>query len=450
MDLFESASERYRETTMPLSARMRPRRLVDIIGQDAVVDVGSTLRAAVEAGSVPSVLFFGPPGTGKTSIAFALAAETNCTLVSMSAVSATVKDVRDVIHGAHMRTATGAGRTILFLDEIHRFNKAQQDALLPAVEDGSIILFGATTENPFFELNAPLLSRLLIVRLEPLTDEATKIILARAVEHPDGLKGDVGADDDAFRMIAEWAAGDARRALNLLERSATLARSKAGDAEPIWIDVETVRSAASSPRGAYDKQGDWHYDLASALIKSIRGSDPDAALYYLAAMLAGGEDPLFIARRMIVLASENIGNADPLAIIVAVSVFEACERVGSPECDLNLAHAVTYLSCAPKSNASYIGLQRAREAVQHNRVEVPSFLRDSHHPGARTLGHGEGYVYPHDRDGHFEPVGYLPNGLKGSTFYQPSREGLEREISERLTAWRSAIRDVEAEDDLTR
>jgi len=413
-DLFSDAAAQRAGEVAPLAQRLRPRTLDEFVGQVHVLGEGSALRLAIGEDRVRSSIFYGPPGSGKTTLARIVAASTGSAFEEMSAVSATVKDVREVLARARERLGTGGRRTILFLDEIHRFNKAQQDALLPAVEEGLVTLVGATTENPYFEVNSALLSRCQIYELEPLSFEEMQEIVRRGAR-------EVGAElpDGLVALTAQRSGGDARSALNIVELAAETAR-----AEGAPVSEAHVEDAARKRPVVYDKDADAHYDFTSAFIKSMRGSDPDAAVYYLAAMLEGGEDARFVARRMIVLASEDIGNADPRALLVAVAAAQAVEHVGLPEARLNLAQAAIYLARAPKSNASYVAINEATADVrEHGNVRPPKSLRDASYYG-RRLGHGEGYVYPHDDPRGFE-VDYLPEELKGRTYYRPSGNGEE-------------------------
>ena len=414
-DLFSDAAKARLTDLAPLAMRLRPSTLDEFVGQEQVLGKDSALRLAIAADRVGSMILYGPPGSGKTTLARIVAHTTGAHFEELSAVSATVKDVREVLAAARERLGAEGRRTILFLDEIHRFNKAQQDALLPAVEEGLVTLIGATTENPYFEVNSALLSRTQIYELEPLSEEE----LATVVERGAAQLG-VDLPADLVMLVAQRAGGDARNALNILELATQTAMS--GDQIPT---AEQIEDAARKRPLVYDKGGDAHYDFISAFIKSMRGSDPDAAVYYLAAMIEGGEDPRFIARRMIVLASEDIGNADPRALQVAVAAAQAVEHVGLPEARLNLSQAAIYLARAPKSNASYVAIKEATQDVrEHGHLRPPDELRDASYYGAKKLGRGQGYIYPHTDPAGFA-VDYLPEELRGRTYYRPSGAGEE-------------------------
>jgi putative ATPase len=415
-DLFSDAAHERLPETAPLALRMRPQTLDDFVGQEQVLGEGSALRLAIGEDRVSSSIVYGPPGSGKTTLARVIANSTGAVFEELSAVSASVKDVREVIASARERLGAHGQRTILFLDEIHRFNKAQQDALLPAVEEGTVTLIGATTENPYFEVNSALLSRSQIYELEPLSNEDLVVIVRRGM-------AEIGAEvsDELVEHIASRSGGDARNALNILELAWSTAQ-----AEGVPISEDHVEDAARKRPLVYDKGGDAHYDFTSAFIKSMRASDPDASVYYLAAMLEGGEDPRFIARRMVILASEDVGNADPRALLVAVAAAHAVEHVGLPEVQLTLAQAAIYLARAPKSNAVIVALRDAQADVkEHGHVRPPDALRDTHYYGAKKLGRGKGYIYPHTDPRGFE-VDNLPEPLKGKKYYRPSGSGEEK------------------------
>jgi putative ATPase len=432
-DLFSPAAEDALAQTAPLAARLRPRTLGDIIGQDHLLGPGQPLRTLVEADRLSSVILWGPPGTGKTTLAQAIAAHTSKAFEQLSAVSAGVKDVRDVLERAKHRLGERGQGTILFLDEVHRFTKSQQDALLPGVETGLITLIGATTENPFFEVNPPLLSRSTLFRLYPLDQDAARLLLEK------GLRAEgAGADDDALDHLAGHANGDGRHVLTSLEVAVAIARARhraavdgAGAANEPVVTLADAEAALGTKALRYGR--DEHYDVISAFIKSMRGSDPDAALYWLARMLEAGEDARFIARRIVIAASEDVGEADPMALVVAVAAAHAVEHVGLPEAQLNLAQAVVHLATAPKSNRSALGIWSAREDVRHGpSVEVPVHLRDAHYLGAQKLGHGVGYDYPHDHPEGWVPQQHLPDEISDRRYYDPSDHGFEQEIRTRM------------------
>ncbi|BDZ52934.1 replication-associated recombination protein A [Agromyces marinus] len=435
----------------PLAVRMRPRSLDEVAGQRHLLGPGSPLVALAadrtgESGAV-SVILWGPPGTGKTTLAQAIARSSGRRFVELSAVTAGVRDVRQVMEAARADRDLYGVSTVLFLDEIHRFTKAQQDALLPGVENGWVILVAATTENPSFSVISPLLSRSLLLTLETLDDDDLAMLVDRAVDDPRGLGGRVELAPEARAAIVRLASGDARRALTALEAASTSALSEAADAggadaapAPV-VTPEVVARAVDRALLRYDRDGDEHYDVISAFIKSVRGSDVDAALHYLARMIEAGEDPRFIARRIIVLASEDIGMADPTALGVAVAAADAVQFIGMPEGRIPLAQAVVHLATAPKSNAAYLGIDAALADVRAGRAgRVPKHLRDAHYPGAKRLGHGKGYVYPHD-----DPIGvvgqqYLPDPLRGAVYYTPTEHGNERDVGSRLAKLRRIVR----------
>ncbi len=413
----------------PLPVRIRPRSLDELVGQEHLLAEGSTLRSAIDSGEPHSAIFYGPPGSGKTTLARIIATASRGAFEEVSAVAAGRAEVRAVIERAEQRRRAADEPTIFFLDEIHRFNKAQQDALLPAVEEGLVTLIGATTENPYFEVIAALLSRCQIYELRPLEPRHLEQLLRRALADPErGIADPPPIDDEAIELIASRSDGDARIALTALERAVETARAGAHA-----VDLETAEDALQRKALTYDREGDRHYDYISAWIKATRASDPDASLYYLAVMLEGGEDPRFIARRMVILASEDVGNADPQALVVANAAAAAVDRVGLPECRLNLAQAAVYLALAPKSNASYRGIQRATAHVrEHGAKPPPSYLQDAHYPGARKLGRGLGYVYPHDEPGGVADQPVMPEGLESERFYEPADRGFEQELRRRL------------------
>jgi putative ATPase len=431
-DLFSDAADQRLAARAPLAARLRPRTLDEIIGQQHLIGPGAPLRTLIESDRLTSAILWGPPGTGKTTLASVVAAVTAKHFVPLSAVSAGVKDVREVVDGARRLLGEQGRGTILFLDEVHRFNRSQQDALLPSVEEGLLVLIGATTENPFFQVNAPLLSRSTLWRLEPLSNEELAMVVARGADAEGG-----SVEPDAVAALVGLADGDARAVLTTLEVALALAGSR-----PVTIeDVERARHSRLQHYGE-----DAHYDQVSAFIKSVRGSDPDAGLYWLARMLESGEDARFIARRLVILASEDIGEADPLALVVADAAARAVEFVGLPEAQLNLAQAVVHLATAPKSNRVTVALGRAQRDVREGpRGEVPTHLRDAHYRSAAAIGHGEGYVYPHDEPGAFTQQRYLPDELGGAVYYEPSDRGHEAVVAERLRGWRQGPESESAE-----
>ena len=437
-DLFSHAATERLARRAPLAVRMRPQNLDDIVGQGHLLDSGRAFRTLVEADRLTSVILWGPPGTGKTTLAQLVARSTAKVFVQLSAVTATVKDVREVLAEAEHRLGAQERGTILFLDEVHRFNKAQQDALLPSVESGLVVLIGATTENPFFEVNPPLLSRSTLFRLHALDDQAVLTLLRRGLRF-EGAEG----DEDAIAHLAARAAGDGRHALMLLEVAVVLAGARGA---PVNVTLDDVEQAANAKALRHGR--DAHYDVVSAFIKSIRGSDADAGLYWLARMLDAGEDARFIARRLVILASEDVGMADPLGLIVADAAARAVEFVGLPEAQLNLAHAVVHLATAPKSNRVTLALGRAQaDARAGGTGEVPMHLRDAHYKGAQTLGHGAEYSYPHDDPTGWIPQQYRPTEVLDHVYYEPSGHGHEREIAQRMNTRSSDTLADEVDDE---
>lgn len=437
--LFEKSETDHLLGAQPLAARMRPRKLSEFAGQQHFLGEGKLLRRLLASDRLGSVIFYGPPGTGKTTLARLLATESKRKFVQLSAVTSGVKEVREVLNQAKDDLAGGGERTLLFIDEIHRFSKAQQDVLLPDVEEGVVTLVGATTSNPFFAVNSALVSRSQVFEFQALSVEEIKAVLRRALaDRERGLaKYDVRMAEDALEFLARASDGDARRALAALEIGVLSA-----DQQPIEFSRELAAESVQRKAGAYDATGDEHYDTISALIKSVRGSDPDAGMYWLARMLEAGEDVRFLCRRLVILASEDVGNADPQALPLAVAAMQACEFVGQPECQLPLAQCVAYLACAPKSNASTVAIGEARSDVREGRVlPVPVHLRDGHYAGAKRMGHGVGYEYAHDAEGGVAEQDYL--GVERE-YYRPVARGFEAELAERLAGIRARLRGGEA------
>ena len=438
MDLFEYMNEKKKASEAPLASRLRPRTLSEIVGQKHILAPDKLLYRAIQADRISSLIFYGPPGTGKTTIAKVIAGTTSSSFQQINATSAGKKDMEEVVSEAKQILAMYGQKTILFIDEIHRFNKGQQDYLLPFVEDGTIILIGATTENPYFEVNSALLSRSMIFELKPLSAEDILVLIKRAVSDEERGMGSYGAklDEDAARFLADVADGDARRALNAIELAVlTTPRDGGGD---IHITLEVAEECIQKRAVRYDKDGDNHYDTISAFIKSMRGSDPDAAVYYLARMLYAGEDIKFIARRIMICASEDVGMADPNALVVAAAAAQAVERIGMPESQIILSHAAIYVATAPKSNSAVNAIFAATEDVKKQKiVTIPPHLQDAHYGGAARLGHGLTYKYAHDYEEHYVKQQYLPDELVGARYYEPGELGPEKDRAERLKRLRS-------------
>ncbi|MBR0106699.1 MAG: replication-associated recombination protein A [Lachnospiraceae bacterium] len=439
-DLFGYMSGLKKEKEAPLAARMRPETLDEVVGQQHIIGEGTLLYRAIKADKLSSIILYGPPGTGKTTIAKVIAHTTRGIFCQINATSAGKKDMEEVVRQAKDNLGMYGKKTILFIDEIHRFNKAQQDYLLPFVEDGTIVLIGATTENPYFEVNSALISRSIVFELKPLTKEETKTLILRAVNDP--VKGlgsfHVTIDDDALDFLADVAGGDARVALNAIELAALttdpeLRPDGADGSGQIRVTLGIAENCVQKRAIRYEKSGDNHYDTISAFIKSMRGSDPDAAVYYLARMLYAGEDIKFIARRIMICASEDVGNADPQALQVAVAAAQAVERIGLPESRIILAHAAIYVACAPKSNAVVVAIDQAdRHVREHDVKTVPPHLQDAHYHGHEALGRGIGYKYAHDFPGNYVEQQYLPDEVVGTVFYRPGENGYEKQIGEHL------------------
>ena len=430
MDLFDYMREQKMEGESPLASRLRPTSLEEVVGQRHIIGKDKLLYRAIKADKLGSVIFYGPPGTGKTTLAKVIANTTSAEFTQLNATVAGKKDMEEIVRGAKERLGMYGKKTILFVDEIHRFNKGQQDYLLPFVEDGTLSLIGATTENPYFEVNGALISRSLIFELKPLEKEDIKILLKRAVYDKNKGMGsfDAEIDEEALDFLADISGGDARNALNAIELGIlTTQRSEDGK---IYITLDVASECIQKRVVRYDKAGDNHYDTISAFIKSMRGSDPDAAVYYLAKMLYAGEDVKFIARRIMICAAEDVGNADPMALTVAVSAAQAVERIGMPESQIILSQAASYVACAPKSNSACNAIFAAMDSVKNTKTTVPVHLQDAHYRGHENLGHGIGYKYAHDYPNHYVEQQYLPNEIKDAKFYIPSENGYEKKIRE--------------------
>lgn len=438
MDLFDYMSEKKKESESPLASRMRPVTLEEVVGQEHIIGKDKLLYRAIKADKLGSIIFYGPPGTGKTTLAKVIANTTSAKFTQLNATTAGKKDMEEVIRQAKESLGMYGEKTILFVDEIHRFNKGQQDYLLPFVEDGTIILIGATTENPYFEVNGALISRSIIFELKPLEKEDIKKLLKRAVTDKNKGLGsfDVVLEEDAEDFLADISGGDARAALNAIELG-VLTTNPGADGK-VHIDLDTASECIQKRVVRYDKSGDQHYDTISAFIKSMRGSDPDAAVYYLARMLYAGEDIKFIARRIMICASEDVGNADPEALQVAVSAALAAERIGMPEAAIILSQAVTYVASAPKSNAACNAVFEAMDSVKNHKTTIPVHLQDAHYKGSSKMGHGVGYKYAHDYPNHYVKQQYLPDEIKDTVFYRPSEMGYEQKIREHLLHLRAS------------
>ncbi|MDR2748948.1 MAG: replication-associated recombination protein A [Bifidobacteriaceae bacterium] len=442
-DLFSEIDNSKIQKTFPLAARMRPKKVSDILGQDKVLYPGSPLRRLIDSKSdenANSVILWGPPGSGKTTIANLIANDKNIHFSQLSAVTSGVNDIREVVENARSRLLTSSRKTILFVDEVHRFSKSQQDALLPSVENSIITLIAATTENPSFSIITPLISRSLVIRLEAISEKDVKKVINRAIRSKDGLDSKVSIDKKALDNLVRLSAGDARRALNFLEAAASnVKNSNSNTAKNNVIDNKLLEKIVDENIISYDAAGDEHYDVASAFIKSLRGSDVDAALHYLARMISGGEDPRFIARRLIIAAAEEVGMADPNALSIAVAAAQSVQLIGLPEARIPLAQAVIYIATAPKSNSAYLAIDKALEDIQTKNIgKVPPHLRDTHYKGAKSYGHGSGYIYAHDKPYDIAAQQYLPDALLGSIYYNPKSNGEEKVIQKRI----KNIRDI--------
>ncbi|MDP3058986.1 MAG: replication-associated recombination protein A [bacterium] len=438
MNIFQLKAQERIGKNAPLAERMRPLTIDEFVGQEKILGQGRQLRHAIMADQLKSAIFYGPPGTGKTTLARIIANSTSSYFESLNAVTSGVADIRRITSEASVRIGEVGQRTLVFIDEIHRFNKGQQDALLPAVEKGLVVLIGATTENPFFSVNAPLLSRSRVFKLEPLTSNDLHIIAKRALTDVERGLGEQNPimSEEVLQHLVNMCGGDARALLNALELAVgSVLPNEAGKR---LLTLHSIEEAIGQRAVVYDKAGDKHYHIISAFIKSMRGSDPDGALYWLAAMVNAGEDPRYIARRMMICASEDIGLADPRALQIAVAAAQAVEFLGMPEGRIPLSQAVVYLATAPKSNSAYLAIEEALAAINNgSSLEVPKHLRDASYSGAKTFGYGQGYQYPHDFPGHFVKQSYLPHAIEGSAFYRPTDQGYERTINERLAYWKT-------------
>lgn len=434
MDLLEYMNEKNKEKESPLASRLRPQTLDEVVGQEHIIGKDKLLYRAIKADKLSSILLYGPPGTGKTTLAKVIAGTTKADFLQINATAAGKKDMQEVVEKAKENIGMYGRKTILFIDEIHRFNKGQQDYLLPFVEDGTVILIGATTENPYFEVNGALISRSVIFELHPLSQENIKELLLRAVNDVERGLGSYHAviEEEALEFLADISGGDARAALNAIELG--VLTTKRSDDEKIHITTQVAEECIQKRTLRYDKDGDSHYDTISAFIKSMRGSDPDAAIYYLARMLYAGEDIKFIARRIMICAAEDVSNADPQALVVATQAAQAVERIGMPESQIILAQAASYVACAPKSNSAVTAIGEAMQYVaSHPNHKIPPYLQDSHYKGAAKLGHGIGYQYAHDYKNHYVKQQYLPDEIKDMTFYHLSDQGYEKKLKEHLT-----------------
>ncbi|GMQ58479.1 AAA family ATPase [Vallitalea sediminicola] len=431
MDLFDMMREKTLETESPLAARLRPTSIEEVVGQEHIVGEGKLLYRAIKADKLGSLIFYGPPGTGKTTLAKVIANTTKSEFVQLNATISGKKDIEKVVNEAKNRLGMTLGKTILFIDEIHRFNKAQQDALLPYVEDGTVTLIGATTENPYFEVNSALVSRSRVFELKPLGNKDIRKLIIRAITDKEKGLGDFNAriNEEAIEFLSDRANGDARAALNAIELG--VLTTEPDEEGIIEIDIDVASECIQKRVINYDKNGDNHYDTISAFIKSMRGSDPNAAVYYLARMIYAGEDPKFIARRIVICAAEDVGNADPMAIQVAMAAADAVNFIGMPEGRIILSQAATYVACAPKSNAAYLAIDKALDDVKKIQITaIPSYLKDSHYSGAKKLGHGTGYKYAHDYENHYVKQQYLPDELVDEIYYNPTEQGYEKKIVE--------------------